>query len=110
MPAGVTLGGVLAVLIPICIVTIALRQLPFSFIKALKRSELIGVLGLMMPVGVMVVLVIYTVFGQLEAPGGLIASLLGVAVTLGLHIAFKRAGLSIVGGTAAYMILVNLVF
>ena len=38
MPAGVSLSMVAAVLLPICVVTLLLRELPFSFIKALKDS------------------------------------------------------------------------
>lgn len=64
MPAGVSLSMVAAVLLPICVVTLLLRELPFSFIKALKDSQFIGLLGMTMPVGVMTVLVVYTVFGQ----------------------------------------------
>lgn len=36
MPAGVTLSAILAVLIPVGIVTVLLRWLPFAFVKALK--------------------------------------------------------------------------
>ncbi|ATZ06632.1 branched-chain amino acid transporter permease [Corynebacterium striatum] len=110
MPAGVTLSMVAAVLIPVCIVTVLLRQLPYSFIKALKGSQFIGLLGMTMPVGVMTVLVVYTVFGQKEAPGGILAALIGVAITAGLHWWRKDSALSIFGGTAAYMVLVNFVF
>lgn len=110
MPDGVTAPMVWAVLIPVCIVTVLLRQLPFSFIKQLRNSDLMGVLGRMMPVGVMVVLVVYTVSGQASSPGGIPVTLLGVAITLALHIAFKRTEVSIIGGTLAYMALVNLGF
>ncbi|HAT1181147.1 TPA: hypothetical protein JAK17_001223 [Corynebacterium striatum] len=68
MPAGVSLSMVAAVLLPICVVTLLLRELPFSFIKALKDSQFIGLLGMTMPVGVMTVLVVYTVFGQKKHP------------------------------------------
>ncbi|QPK79145.1 AzlD domain-containing protein [Corynebacterium lizhenjunii] len=110
MPAGVTLGAIAAVLIPVCIVTILLRALPFSFLKVLKGNAFIGLLGLLMPVGVMTVLVVYTVLGQADAPGGVLAALLGVAITVGLHLWRHNSGLSILGGTAAYMLLVNVVF
>ncbi len=83
MPAGVSLSMVAAVLLPICVVTLLLRELPFSFIKALKGSQFIGLLGMTMPVGVMTVLVVYTVYGQKEAPGGILAALIGVAITAG---------------------------
>lgn len=110
LPEGVSLSMVFAVLIPVALVTVLLRALPFFALKLLKDSQLVGMLGITMPVGVMAALVIYTLFGQLEAPGGLVASLIAVAVTLGLHAWRRDAGLSIVGGTASYMLLVNLVF
>lgn len=110
MPDAVTQPMIWAVLIPVCIVTVLLRQLPFAFIKQLRSSDLVGLLGRMMPVGVMTVLVVYTVTGQAQAPGGIPVTLLGVTITLGLHLLFKRTEVSIIGGTLAYMALVNLVF
>lgn len=101
---------VAAVLLPICVVTLLLRELPFSFIKALKGSQFIGLLGMTMPVGVMTVLVVYTVYGQKEAPGGILAALIGVAITAGLHWWRKSSAFSIFGGTAVYVLLVNFVF
>lgn len=110
LPEGVDLRTVLAVLIPVAVVTLVLRQFPFSALKVLKNSKFVGMLGITMPVGVMGALVIYTLFGQLTTPGGLGASLIAVAVTLTLHAWRRDAGLSIVGGTVCYMLLVNLVF
>lgn len=110
LPEGVSLPMVFAVLIPVAVVTVLLRQLPFSALKLLKDSQLVGMLGITMPVGVMAALVIYTLFGQANAPGGLLASLISVAITVGLHAWRGDAGLSIVGGTVSYMVLVNLIF
>lgn len=110
MPADVTWAMLAAVLIPVAVVTFILRQLPFSFLKVLRNNQLVGLLGAMMPVGVMVVLVIYTIVGQLSAPGGMLATALGCVATLSLHLWRRDAGLSIVGGTAAYVLLANFVF
>ncbi|WKS66377.1 AzlD domain-containing protein [Corynebacterium accolens] len=109
MPAGVSLGAIAAVLIPVGIVTVLLRELPFSAKKWMKDSEFFSLLGLMMPVGVMTILVVYAVAGQADGIGGLWPVLLGVLVTAGLHKWKRDSGLSIFGGTAFYMILVNLV-
>ncbi|MDK4280578.1 branched-chain amino acid transporter permease [Corynebacterium accolens] len=109
MPAGVSLGAIAAVLIPVGIVTVLLRELPFSAKKWMKDSEFFSLLGLMMPVGVMTILVVYAVAGQADGTGGLWPVLLGVLVTAGLHKWKRDSGLSIFGGTAFYMILVNLV-
>ncbi len=110
LPEGVGLGQVLAVLLPVAAITLLLRQLPFSFIGLLRGNQFFATLGVMMPVGVMAVLVVYTVSGQAGAPGGVGAALLGVAATLGLHAWKRDSGLSIFGGTLVYMLLVNLVF
>lgn len=101
---------ILAVIIPLFIVTVALRALPFSLLRYLKGSEFMAVLGRTMPVGVMTVLVVYTWYGQLDSPGGSLSVAIAVAVTLLLHLWRRDTGLSIVGGTLIYMLLVNLVF
>ena len=109
MPAGVSLGAIAAVLIPVGIVTVLLRELPFSAKKWMKDSEFFSLLGMMMPVGVMTILVVYAVAGQADDTGGLRPVLLGVLVTVGLHRWKRDSGLSIFGGTAFYMLLVNVV-
>lgn len=110
MPNGVDLGMILAVIIPLFIVTVALRALPFSLLRYLKNSEFMTVLGRTMPVGVMTVLVVYTWYGQRESPGGFVAVVIAVAATYLLHKWRRDVGLSILGGTITYMLLVNLVF
>ncbi|OFO19378.1 branched-chain amino acid ABC transporter permease [Corynebacterium sp. HMSC056F09] len=109
MPGGVTLASIFAVLIPVGIVTVVLRWLPFAFVKALKGSQFISMLGFTMPVGVMAVLVVYTLFGQARDTGSIVAPLVAAAVTAALHLWRRNSGLSIFGGTAFYMVLVNLV-
>ena len=109
MPVGVTLGSILAVLIPVGVVTVLLRWLPFGFVKALKGSQFISMLGCTMPVGVMTVLVVYTLFSQTQDTGSLIAPLVGAAATAALHLWRRNSGLPIFGGTVVYMVLVNLV-
>lgn len=106
LPDGVTLGMVAAVLVPVCVVTLLLRALPFAFLRALKGSPLIEFLGATMPVGVMTVLVVYT----LADTSHLVPAFLAGAVTLALHAWRRSAALSILSGTALYMVLVNLLF
>ena len=110
MPNGVDLGMILAVIIPLFIVTVALRALPFSLLRYLKNSEFMTVLGRTMPVGVMTVLVVYTWYGQRESPGGFAVVAIAVAATYLLHKWRRDVGLSILGGTITYILLVNLVF
>lgn len=110
LPAGVSLSMVAAVLIPVGIVTVLLRALPFSFLRLLKDSPVIQFLGATMPVGVMTVLVVYCLSSSRDIPGGIGAALIAAVFTLVLHAWKRRAGLSILAGTLTYMALVNLVF
>lgn len=110
LPVGVSLGEVAAVLIPVAIITVLLRLFPFVAMRGVKNNQLMGVLSRTMPVGVMSVLVIYTLFSSTGEPGGIWASLIAVGITALLHWWRRSAGLSIVGGTVAYMVLVNVVF
>lgn len=109
LPDGVTPGMVAAVLIPVGIVTVLLRALPFSLLRVLKDSPFIGFLAVLMPVGVMTVLVVYTLLGYSASPAHLLSALLALTVTLLLHWWKRRADLSIFAGTALYMVLVNVV-
>lgn len=110
LPDGVTSSMVWAVLIPVALVTLSLRVLPFGFKRLLRGSPFLDFLAVAMPVGVMTVLVVYAISGASEAPGGVATALIAAAVTLGLHAWRRSMALSIFTGTAMYMLLVNLVF
>lgn len=92
--------------------TLLTRFLPFwLFPENKKTPRFVTDLGTMLPYAVMALLVVYclknvTLFA---APYGL-PELLGVGVTAGLHLAKRNTLLSIAGGTAAYMLLVQCVF
>jgi branched-subunit amino acid transport protein AzlD len=92
-------------------VTFALRALPFAALKPMRDSALIGYLSRHMPAGIMIILVVYTLrdvsLGQ--APHGL-SEALAIAATVVLHLLKRNAVASIIGGTAVYVLLVNLVF
>lgn len=116
-------GYVLASLLVMGAVTVALRWAPFAFIRVLRGSELVRFLGVTMPVGVMVALVAYTLVdrmgligggdGGAEAaagdPGAWWAAPLALAVTVGLHLWRRNSALSILAGTALYVLLVNVI-
>jgi len=110
LPNGVTPRDVWAVLIPIGLITVFFRWIPFVATKKLRNSTLIDYLGSTMPLGVMLILVVYTYLGQRSAPGGLLAASIALVFTVGVHWWKRSAGLSILGGTLLYMLLVNLVF
>lgn len=93
-------------------VTALLRFLPFVvFPGNKKRPQIIAYLGAVLPYGVMGMLVIYCLknVSLLAWPHGL-PELLAVGAVVGLHLWRKNTLLSIFGGTAIYMLLVQWVF
>jgi branched-subunit amino acid transport protein AzlD len=90
-------------------ITWGLRALPFAALAQLRRSTVLEQLRWTMPLGVMVVLVVYT-----ASTAGLDVGTAGlrygvaVAVTIGLHLWRRNPGLSIVAGTATYVVLTAL--
>ncbi len=88
------------------VVTVLLRAAPFAVLRRFADSELTQFLGATMPVGVMVVLVAYSLTGVdfLEPPYGA-PSVIGVLATVAVHHSRRNALFSIVVGTGAYMVL-----
>lgn len=94
------------------LVTALLRFLPFLvFPDGKNRPKIITYLGTVLPYGVMAMLVIYCLKGVslLTWPHG-IPELLAILAVVALHLWKKNTLLSIFGGTAFYMVLVQLVF
>lgn len=94
------------------LVTAALRFLPFwVFRRSETRPAVITYLGTVLPYGVMGMLVVYCLknVSLLASPHGL-PEFLAVAAVAGLHIWKRNTLLSIFGGTAFYMVLVQLIF
>jgi branched-subunit amino acid transport protein AzlD len=89
-------------------VTFALRSLPFAALRPLRGSRLVSYLGRHLPAGVMVILAVSTLrgldFG--EAPYGL-PEAAALTVTVAVHLWRGNAVLSIMGGTALYVLLVD---
>lgn len=93
-------------------VTMLLRFLPFWIFGGKKETPpLITYLGKALPYAIMAMLVVYCLKGirLTESPYGL-PELLSCAVVAGLHIWKRNTMLSIAGGTACYMLLVQIVF
>ena len=90
-------------------VTWALRILPFAALAPLRDSRVVKYLSVHMPVGVMVILVIYTLQTVVGNTGTQILWLIiAVVVTAGLHLWRGQALLSILVGTACYVTLMSL--
>lgn len=94
------------------LVTLATRFLPFLIFRGkVKTPDIIVYLGKVLPYAIMGMLVVYCLkdISFLSAPYG-IPELLGCGAVAGLHLWKRNSLLSIGGGTALYMILIQLVF
>ncbi|MFI8998150.1 branched-chain amino acid transporter permease [Streptomyces sp. NPDC053542] len=89
-------------------VTWALRALPFAVLAPLRASAAVHYLSARMPVGVMVILTVYTL-RDLTPPDALPIGP-ALAATLALHFWRRNAVLSILGGTALHVLLAGTVF
>jgi branched-subunit amino acid transport protein AzlD len=87
-------------------VTWALRALPFTALARLRASAAVGYLSARMPLGVMVILLAYSLRNvALADPAQALPDILALAATLGLHLWRRNAVLSILGGTAVHVTL-----
>lgn len=95
----------------ISLTTTLLRFLPFLvFSKGRKTPPFVLWLGKVLPFAIMGMLVVYCLKGVsfLSAPFG-IPELISCAVVVLLHIWKRSSVLSITGGTALYILIVNLI-
>lgn len=89
-------------------ITWALRAVPFLFVARLRDSELLPHLAAVMPVGVMTILVFYTLrHTDLGANPATLAVALGLSVTAILHLWLRNAVLSVLGGTAVHVLVLS---
>lgn len=103
-------NGHIALLVAVsAAVTWALRVVPFAVLAPMRDSAVVRYLSVHMPVGVMVMLALYTLRGAPEYTGRqLIWLAVAVAVTVGLHLWRRHALASILAGTAVYVVLMSL--
>ena len=96
----------------IALVTIALRFAPFLIFGGKRKTpEIITYLGKVLPYAIMGMLVVFCLKGitPLRYPYGL-PELISCAVVIVLHVWKRNTLLSIICGTACYMLLIQLVF
>ena len=96
----------------VALVTIGLRFLPFAIFSGNKQTPpFVAYLGKTLPYAIMGMLVVYCLRNTriAAAPHGL-PEIISCAVVTLLHLWKRNTLISITGGTACYMLLVQLVF
>ena len=99
-----------SIVLTISLVTISLRALPFFAMDRIARSGYLRYLGQQMPIGVMVLLVAYTIRNEsfVKYPYG-IPHVTAAALTIFLYLTVKNSLVAIMSGLVLYMVLVNVV-
>ena len=94
------------------LVTAALRFLPFLIFGGKRKTpDTVLYLGKVLPCAIMGMLVVYCLRGMtFTSVGGFLPQLIAGALTAGLYLWRKNSLLSILGGTACYMLLIRFVF
>lgn len=103
-----TAGYLLTVIAVITAATFLTRVLPFVLLYKVADHHILIFLGKYLPPVMMVLLVVYTFKGEDLASTGFLPELGCLALTAILHLAFKHPLVSILGGTGAYMTLVQM--
>ena len=105
-------AGAVAAIAVIAVVTFLTRFLPFLlFDRGESPPKLVLYLGRVLPPAIIAMLIVYCLRGvSFSTPGGWIPQLLCAAVVVVLHLWKHNNLLSIFGGTALYMVLVQAVF
>ena len=91
--------------------TILERGLPFLIFRKGEIPSLIRYLGKVLPLAIMATLVVYCLRGTtFDMVANFIPQIVAVAATVGIHLLGRNTLLSVFGGTAIYMCLVQLIF
>lgn len=97
---------VLAVLVVTSLVTFALRLLPFVALKNLSSHPVVCEVSKVMPLGVMVILVAYTIKDvSLMQVSQWLPAAGGVAATIVAHLLIKKTVVSLVCGVFCFAVL-----
>ncbi len=98
----------LAALVGMAVVTFGLRALPFLAAKFLQNHPMVQQLGRFLPLAIMTLLLLHTVVGNAtDNPKGPWAELAAVACVVLLQWWQRQPLLSILVGTALYVVLRN---
>ena len=84
-------------------VTYALRAFPFVALRGKEESPLVRLVATSMPLGVMVILVVFALMDtDFHSPSSWVPAAGGILVTAAIHFKWANAMLSIVAGVATY--------
>ena len=99
-------------IIAICVgCTVLERGLTFLIFRKGEIPSLIRYLGKVLPLAIMTTLVVYCLRGTtFDVVANFIPQIVAVAATVGIHLWKRNTLLSVFGGTAIYMCLVQLIF
>lgn len=98
----------LGVMAAMAAVTFGLRALPFLAAKFLQHHPLVLRLGRFLPLAIMTLLLLHTLVGSArDNPAGPWAEIAAVACVIGLQWRWRKPLLSILLGTALYVLLRN---
>lgn len=93
------------------VITAALRIFPFLIFRGGRTPAVVTYLGRVLPYSIMGMLVVYCLRDtNIHQPGSYVPYIISCAVVVLSYIWKRNSLLSIVGGTACYMILVQAVF
>lgn len=102
-------GYALVALVAMAAVTFGLRALPFLAAQFLQRHALVQRLGRFLPLAIMTLLLLHTMVGNAhDNPAGPWTELVAVGTVVVLQAWRRHALLSILSGTALYVLLRNM--
>jgi branched-subunit amino acid transport protein AzlD len=103
-------GYVIAVIVAMGLVTFGLRALPFVAAQWLEKHPIVQRLGQFLPLTIMTLLLLHSAAGSAsEDPSGPWPEVLAVVIVVLLQWLKKNALLSILVGTAVYVLIRNLI-
>lgn len=82
-------------------ITFALRALPLALYRQLVSSRMVAALNERLPLCVMVVLLLFSLRGGMQAPGLAAAEWVALAVVAAVHLRWRNPLASVVSGIAA---------
>jgi branched-subunit amino acid transport protein AzlD len=90
-------------------ITWGLRALPFAALTPLRRSAVLGYLARQMPVGIMLILALYTLRDIRPAAWpAIVPTAAALAAAIALHLKTRNAVISVLGATALHVALSTL--